>query len=133
MPKKAPEAPEGYDAWLATLEGVADEGMTAFSKAWNESQESYRKHLARTAADRTRHYQGPRGEGEGQVRAFTVIDVRATERGMASGAVRPPATGAGRPDILAKIKSGEAAARRDSADATRVSNRSPGCPKKTPT
>lgn len=49
--KTAPEvkAPEGYDAWLATLEGVADEGMTAFSDAWNKSQGAYRKHLASTA------------------------------------------------------------------------------------
>jgi hypothetical protein len=48
VPKKAPEAPEGYDAWLAILEGVADSGMPAFSDAWNESQPSYRKHLAST-------------------------------------------------------------------------------------
>lgn len=49
VPKKAPDAPEGYDAWLATLEGVAGEGLAAFASAWNKSQRSFRDHLARTA------------------------------------------------------------------------------------
>jgi hypothetical protein len=44
-----PAPPEGYDAWLATLEGVADEGMKAWSLAWNKSKPEYTKHLAQTA------------------------------------------------------------------------------------
>ena len=47
--KDAPDAPPGYDAWFATLEGVASEGMAAFSSAWNKSREDYRKHIAATA------------------------------------------------------------------------------------
>ena len=43
------DAPDGYEAWLATIDGVADEGMPAFSAAWNKSPESFRAHLARTA------------------------------------------------------------------------------------
>lgn len=46
---KQPDAPGGYDAWLATLEGVAADGMPAFSSAWNKSKEEYRKYLAATA------------------------------------------------------------------------------------
>ena len=46
-----PDALEGYDAWLANLEGVADGGMRAFSDAWNKSPEAFRKYLARTAPD----------------------------------------------------------------------------------
>lgn len=44
-----PEAPEGYDAWFATLEGVADEGMKRFSEAWNGSKPEFRNYLAQTA------------------------------------------------------------------------------------
>lgn len=47
--KDTSDAPEGYDPWLATLEGVADEGMAKFSQAWNRSPESFRRYLARTA------------------------------------------------------------------------------------
>lgn len=47
--KDIPDAPDGYDAWLAALEGVASEGMAAFSSAWNKSKEEYRKYLAATA------------------------------------------------------------------------------------
>lgn len=46
---KHPEAPVGYDAWFATLEGVASEGMAAFAPAWNKSKDEYRKYLSRTA------------------------------------------------------------------------------------
>jgi hypothetical protein len=46
---RQPDAPEGFEAWLSTLEGVAAEGMPAFSDAWNRSSEVYRKHLSRTA------------------------------------------------------------------------------------
>lgn len=45
---KQPEAPKGYEPWLATLEGIASEGMPAFSKAWSDSPEVFRKHLAET-------------------------------------------------------------------------------------
>lgn len=44
-----PSAPDGYDAWLATLEGVADEGFPAFSAAWNKSKEEFRRFLSSTA------------------------------------------------------------------------------------
>ena len=47
--KQEPDAPEGYDAWLATLDGVASEGMAVWSSAWNKSNEDLRKHLAATA------------------------------------------------------------------------------------
>jgi hypothetical protein len=46
---KQPAAPDGYDAWFATLEGVASEGMPAFGKAWNASKEEFRKYLVQTA------------------------------------------------------------------------------------
>jgi hypothetical protein len=48
VPRKGPDAPEGYDAWLATLEGLADEGMASFSTGWNNSPPPFRKHLAST-------------------------------------------------------------------------------------
>lgn len=46
---KQPEAPDGYDAWFATLEGIASEGMPAFSAAWNKSSEKFRTYLSQTA------------------------------------------------------------------------------------
>lgn len=49
-PKKTElKAPEGYDAWLGTLEGIAQNGMAEFSPAWNKSKEEYRRYLAATA------------------------------------------------------------------------------------
>ena len=47
--KDAPVAPDGYDAWFATLDGVASEGMRVWSAAWDKSTEANRKHLAATA------------------------------------------------------------------------------------
>jgi hypothetical protein len=49
--QKAPDekAPEGYEPWLATLDGVASEGMATFSTAWNKSNPAFRQFLARTA------------------------------------------------------------------------------------
>jgi hypothetical protein len=49
--KPAPEekAPDGYEPWLATLDGVASEGMATFSTAWNKSNPAFRQFLARTA------------------------------------------------------------------------------------
>lgn len=44
-------APAGYDDWLANLEAVADEGMPAFSKMWNDSKPEYRKYLTDTAPE----------------------------------------------------------------------------------
>lgn len=44
-----PKTPDGFEPWLSTLEGVADEGMPAFSKAWNNSPEGFRRHLTATA------------------------------------------------------------------------------------
>lgn len=46
---KQPDAPEGYDAWLAALEGVASEGMAAFANAWGKSKQEYRAYLSKTA------------------------------------------------------------------------------------
>lgn len=46
---KQPEAPEGYDPWFSTLDGVASEGMATFAKAWNNSPEAFRRHLSATA------------------------------------------------------------------------------------
>lgn len=46
---KLPEAPVGYDAWIATLEGVAGDGMKAWAEAWNKSPEVFRSYLGRTA------------------------------------------------------------------------------------
>ena len=43
------KAPDGYDPWFATLEGVADGGMAQFAPAWNKSPEAFRAYLSRTA------------------------------------------------------------------------------------
>lgn len=42
------EPPDGYDAWLATLEGVADEGEAALRAAWTASKPELRRHLTST-------------------------------------------------------------------------------------
>lgn len=42
------KAPEGYDAWLAALDGVAGEGSAAFDPAFEKSKQEFREHLART-------------------------------------------------------------------------------------
>lgn len=47
--QEAPPAPEGYDAWLATLEAVAENGMAAYSDAWNKSKKEFRTYLGKTA------------------------------------------------------------------------------------
>lgn len=46
---KQPEAPDGYDPWLATLDGLAEEGFKAFAAAWNKSPEAFRGYLSKTA------------------------------------------------------------------------------------
>lgn len=46
---KQPDAPEGYDAWIATLEGVVTQGMAAWADAWNKSKKEYQGYLAKTA------------------------------------------------------------------------------------
>lgn len=46
---KQPEAPDGYDAWLATLEAVASNGMAEFAAAWGKSKQEYRAYLSKTA------------------------------------------------------------------------------------
>lgn len=43
------KAPDGYDAWFAVLESVANEGMAKFSDAWNKSKSEHRNYLASTA------------------------------------------------------------------------------------
>jgi hypothetical protein len=50
-PKPKPErpAPEGYDAWLAVVDGVAATGDAAFEKAWADSKPEFRKYLIDTA------------------------------------------------------------------------------------
>lgn len=40
-------SPDGFDAWIADLEAVADEGMAAFSKSWNQSREDFRNFAAK--------------------------------------------------------------------------------------
>lgn len=42
-----PDVPEppGFTPWLATLDGIADGGMAAFTEAWNKSRVEYRNHL----------------------------------------------------------------------------------------
>ncbi len=52
---KHPEAPEGYDAWFATLEGVAADGMAAFAPAWNNSKPEFRAYLSKTAPKQLAH------------------------------------------------------------------------------
>ena len=47
--KPTEPAPDGYEPWLATLDGVASEGMASFSTAWNKSNPAFRQFLARTA------------------------------------------------------------------------------------
>lgn len=42
-------APEGYDAWFAVLDGVASNGMAAWSEAWNKSDKRFTVYLAQTA------------------------------------------------------------------------------------
>lgn len=44
---KLPPVPEGYEAWFATLEGVALEGLAAFSNAWNKSQPQFRDYISK--------------------------------------------------------------------------------------
>lgn len=44
----APPAPEGYQAWWATLQGVADGGVEALKKAWTKSRPDFRQHLTKT-------------------------------------------------------------------------------------
>lgn len=52
-PKKAPEAPAGYQDWLDDLTAAADEGWEAFKGAWNpDTVAPFREHLARTDAKR---------------------------------------------------------------------------------
>jgi hypothetical protein len=48
-PKDEPETPEGYDAWFATLDGLAADGEKAFTEAWKNSTDAHRKYLATTA------------------------------------------------------------------------------------
>jgi hypothetical protein len=50
-PKPKPEkpAPDGYDPWLGVLQGIAEDGDSAFEKAWGDSRLEYRKHLIETA------------------------------------------------------------------------------------
>ena len=52
--KRGPEkvdkpAPEGFDAWLAVVDGVAGNGDAAFEKAWADSKPEFRKFLIDTA------------------------------------------------------------------------------------
>lgn len=41
-------APEGFDSWLAVLEGIAGQGTAALEKAWKASQPYMRKFLTDT-------------------------------------------------------------------------------------
>lgn len=42
-----PDLPEGYVAWLATFEGVADSGSEALRKAWASSDQRFRDYLTK--------------------------------------------------------------------------------------
>lgn len=42
------KAPEGFDAWWAVFEPMADQGMPALMEAWNKSKDEYRKHVMAT-------------------------------------------------------------------------------------
>lgn len=42
-----PDLPEGYVAWLATFEGIADSGSEALRKAWASSDQRFRDYLTK--------------------------------------------------------------------------------------
>lgn len=42
-------SPDGYDAWLAVVDGIASNGDAAFEKAWADSKPEFRKFLIDTA------------------------------------------------------------------------------------
>jgi hypothetical protein len=73
-PRKAVEAPEGFDDWLGDMDALVVGGADwkAYSEAWNGSKESFRLHLAKTnkvrieawkkaCADRSKPKGGARG------------------------------------------------------------------------
>lgn len=45
QPEVELEKPEGYDAWLAALSGVADEGKAALDRAWTGSRGVYKNYI----------------------------------------------------------------------------------------
>lgn len=44
------KAPDGFEAWWATLPGVTSEGIVAFTKAWNASPVQFRNYVMGNAA-----------------------------------------------------------------------------------
>lgn len=44
---KAPEAPKGYDDWLADMEATADGGLPALESAWKQSRADFRAYTAK--------------------------------------------------------------------------------------
>lgn len=40
-----PTPPDGYDAWLATLDGIAGDGQRAFDEAWQKSRAEFKTFL----------------------------------------------------------------------------------------
>lgn len=44
---KEPDVPQGFEEWWMDLRSVADEGMTAFAKTWNDSRKDYRTFAAK--------------------------------------------------------------------------------------
>lgn len=48
----APQAPAGYDDWLADMEATADEGTAKLEAAWKNSKQAFRAHITRTAPDK---------------------------------------------------------------------------------
>jgi hypothetical protein len=42
-----PPAPEGFSAWFAALEGIADEGTTSLRRAWDAAPKWYHAHLTK--------------------------------------------------------------------------------------
>lgn len=49
---KAPDAPEGYDSWLLDMTAVADNGMEALKRAWEEASIPFRLYITKHEAAR---------------------------------------------------------------------------------
>lgn len=44
---QAPDPPNGYEAWAATLEGIADDGFKVFDQAWQHSKAEFKNYMVR--------------------------------------------------------------------------------------
>lgn len=50
--QSVPAAPDGYEAWLAVLDGVAGDGTSTLSAAWNKSNRAFRDYISKYDAQR---------------------------------------------------------------------------------